>query len=67
MRLGIDSVLNVAVLGDTSSDVESALRAGASIAAGTLTGAHDERQLRTAGATHVVASVTEFADLILPA
>jgi phosphoglycolate phosphatase-like HAD superfamily hydrolase len=55
------------VLGDTSSDVESALRAGASIAAGTLTGAHDERQLRNAGATHVVASVTEFADLILPA
>ncbi len=67
MRLGIDSVVNVAVLGDTSSDVESALRAGASIAAGTLTGAHDERQLRNAGATHVVASVTEFADLILPA
>ncbi len=67
MRLGVDSVVNVAVLGDTSSDVESALRAGASIAAGTLTGAHDERQLRNAGATHVVASVTEFADLILPA
>jgi len=67
MRLGIDSVFNVAVLGDTSSDVESALRAGAAIAAGTLTGAHDERQLRDAGATHVVASVTEFADLILSA
>lgn len=67
MRLDIDSVFNVAVLGDTSSDVESALRAGASIAAGTLTGAHDERQLRDAGATHVLASVTEFADLILPA
>jgi phosphoglycolate phosphatase len=67
MRLDVDSVRNVAVLGDTSSDVESALRAGASIAAGTLTGAHDERQLRNAGATHVVASVTEFADLILPA
>lgn len=67
MRLDIDSVFNVAVLGDTGSDVESALRAGASIAAGTLTGAHDERQLRDAGATHVVASVTEFADLIVPA
>jgi phosphoglycolate phosphatase len=67
MRLDVDSVRNVAVLGDTSSDVESALRAGASIAAGTLTGAHDERQLRNAGATHVVASVTEFADLILSA
>lgn len=67
MRLGIDSVLNVAVLGDTSSDVESALRAGAPIAAGTLTGAHNEQQLRDAGATHIVGSVTEFADLILSA
>jgi phosphoglycolate phosphatase len=65
MRLEIDSVANVAVLGDTSSDIESALRAGAAIASGTLTGAHNELQLRTAGATHVVGSITEFADLIL--
>jgi phosphonatase-like hydrolase len=65
MRLGADGVLNVATLGDTSSDIESGLRAGVAIAAGTLTGAHDERQLLDAGATHVVDSVTEFADLIL--
>jgi phosphoglycolate phosphatase len=65
MRLGVDGVLNVAMLGDTSSDIESGLRAGVAIAAGALTGAHDERQLRDAGATHVVASITEFADLIL--
>jgi phosphonatase-like hydrolase len=65
MRLDIDGVHNVASLGDTSSDIESALRAGAAIAAGTLTGAHNEDQLRAAGATHVVASVSEFADLIL--
>ena len=65
MRLGVDGVLNVATLGDTSSDIESGLRAGVAIAAGTLTGAHDERRLRDAGATHVVDSVTEFADLIL--
>ena len=51
--------------GDTSNDVDSALRAGCAIAAGTLTGAHDEHQLREAGATHVVPSVVEFADLIL--
>ena len=55
----------VAALGDTANDVESALRAGCAIAAGTLTGAHDERQLVAAGATHVVASVTDFADLLL--
>jgi phosphoglycolate phosphatase len=65
MRLEIDSVFNIASLGDTSSDIESALRAGASIVAGTLTGAHNEQQLRDAGATHVVASVTDFAELVL--
>jgi phosphoglycolate phosphatase len=65
MRLGVDGVLNVATLGDTSSDIESGLRAGVAIAAGTLTGAHDERRLLDAGATHVVDSITEFADLIL--
>lgn len=65
MRLTADGVANVASLGDTSNDVDSARRAGCAIAAGTLTGAHDERQLRAAGATHVVNDVTEFADLIL--
>jgi phosphonatase-like hydrolase len=65
MRLGIDAVGEVAALGDTTSDVDSALRAGCAVAAGTLTGAHDEKQLRSAGATHVVTNVGEFADLIL--
>ncbi|MBJ7340039.1 phosphonatase-like hydrolase [Mycolicibacterium sp.] len=65
MRLQADGVGNVAALGDTSNDVDSALRAGCAIAAGTLTGAHDEQQLRDAGATHVVPTVSHFADLIL--
>lgn len=65
MRLNVDGVANVASLGDTSNDVDSALRAGCAIAAGTLTGAHDEGQLRAAGATHVFDDVTLFADLIL--
>jgi phosphoglycolate phosphatase len=65
MRLDVEGVHNVAALGDTSSDIESALRAGAAVAAGTLTGAHNQEQLRAAGATHVVHSVAEFADLIL--
>ena len=65
MRLEVDGVHNVAALGDTTSDIESALRAGAAVAAGTLTGAHSESQLRDAGATHVVGSVTDFAELIL--
>ncbi|ORV38682.1 phosphonatase-like hydrolase [Mycolicibacterium doricum] len=65
MRLQVDAVYEVAALGDTTSDIESARRAGASVAAGTLTGAHNERELRDAGATHIVGSVTQFADLIL--
>ncbi len=65
MRMHADAVVNVAALGDTSNDIDSALRAGCSIAAGTLTGAHDEKQLHGAGATHVVPTVSEFADLIL--
>ena len=65
LRAGATRVQAVAALGDTASDIESALRAGSSIAAGTLTGAHDERQLVAAGATHIVSSVTDFADLLL--
>ncbi|KMO80062.1 Phosphonoacetaldehyde hydrolase [Mycolicibacterium obuense] len=65
IRTGADSVQAVAALGDTANDVESALRAGCSIASGTLTGAHDERRLVAAGATHVVATVSDFADLLL--
>ncbi|MGK2866122.1 MAG: phosphonatase-like hydrolase [Mycobacterium sp.] len=66
LRTGIDDVAKVAVLGDTSSDILSGLRAGASIVAGTLTGAHDADTLNAAGATHVVASVADFPDLFLP-
>jgi phosphonatase-like hydrolase len=65
LRLGIDAVDQVAVLGDTTSDIGTGLAAGARIVAGTLTGAHNEEQLRAAGATHVVPSVTEFAELVL--
>ncbi|WP_280478803.1 phosphonatase-like hydrolase [Nocardia cyriacigeorgica] len=65
LRLGADAVDRVAVLGDTTSDIATGLAAGARIVAGTLTGAHDADALRAAGATHVVASVGEFAELIL--
>ncbi|MDI9899964.1 phosphonatase-like hydrolase [Rhodococcus sp. IEGM 1409] len=64
LKLSIDDVHQIAVLGDTSNDVLSGIRSGASIVAGTLTGAHDEQQLREAGATHIVPSVTEFTELL---
>ena len=65
LDLEIDDVRAVAVVGDTSSDVLSGLRAGARIVAGTLTGAHDRTQLDDAGATHVVDSITDFGRLVL--
>jgi phosphonatase-like hydrolase len=66
LDLEIDDVRAVAVLGDTSSDILSGLRAGARIVAGTLTGAHDRQQLDDAGATHVVDSVSDLTHLVLP-
>lgn len=67
LRLEIDDVRRVAVLGDTASDILSGRRAGAGIVAGTLTGAHDAETLRAAGATHVLGSVTELPALLLSA
>ncbi|MFI0448385.1 HAD-IA family hydrolase [Actinomadura sp. 6N118] len=66
LRLGIDDVRHIAVCGDTENDMLSGRRAGASIVAGVLTGAHDADRLHHAGATHVLASVADFPDLILP-
>lgn len=65
LRLEVDAVDRIAVLGDTTSDIATGLAAGAGIVAGTLTGAHTEEQLRGAGATHVVASVADFPALVL--
>lgn len=59
-----DSVRGIAVAGDTSYDMRSARRSGAALAAGVLTGAHDEAALRAAGATHVLGSVAELPDVI---
>ncbi len=45
LRLGGGSVHELAVVGDTPSDVESGLRAGAGLVAGVLTGASARREL----------------------
>ncbi|MFQ3560092.1 phosphonatase-like hydrolase [Streptomyces gramineus] len=52
-----DDVRQVAVVGDTSYDMLTGVRAGAGLVAGVLTGAHDAPALRAAGATHVLDSV----------
>ncbi|MCU1495979.1 MAG: Haloacid dehalogenase domain protein hydrolase [Acidimicrobiaceae bacterium] len=65
LRLEVDDVAAVAVAGDTASDIECALRAGASVAVGVLTGADGRDRLLDAGATHVLASVSELPELVL--
>ena len=64
MRTGAPSVQSMVVLGDTTSDVTTGLRAGALASVGVLTGAHDATQLAEAGATHVLDSVADLPGLL---
>ncbi|WP_217144040.1 phosphonatase-like hydrolase [Streptomyces sp. AC627_RSS907] len=59
-----DDVRQVAVVGDTSYDVLSGVRAGAGLVAGVRTGAHGDDAFRAAGATHVLDSVTGLPALL---
>lgn len=64
LRTQTTDVRNVAVVGDTPSDVLTGLRAGASIVAGVLTGAGDKHELEQAGATHVLNSVVDLPGIL---
>ncbi|MGX1274465.1 HAD family hydrolase [Streptomyces phaeoluteigriseus] len=57
-------VRQVAVVGDTSYDVLSGVRAGAGLVAGVRTGAHGDDAFREAGATHVFDSVAALPALL---
>ncbi|KUN01541.1 haloacid dehalogenase [Streptomyces yokosukanensis] len=59
-----EDVTQVAVVGDTSYDVLSGVRAGAAVVAGVRTGAHDDEAFRAAGATHVLDSVAALPALL---
>ncbi len=63
LQLQVDDVRSVAVAGDTVSDLVAGTRAGASIVAGVLTGAHDRVQLEAAPHTHVLESIAELPAL----
>ncbi|MER6950268.1 HAD-IA family hydrolase [Nonomuraea sp. NPDC000554] len=65
LRLGIDDVRQVAVAGDSESDMLCGRRAGASLVAGVMTGVHSRERLLKGGATHILDSIAEFPDLIL--
>jgi phosphonatase-like hydrolase len=60
MRLEIAAVQDVAVAGDTASDLVAGTAAGASVVAGVLTGSHDRAQLEAAPHTHVLDSIADL-------
>jgi phosphoglycolate phosphatase len=66
LRLRIDDVAEVAVAGDTTSDLVAGTRSGASIVAGVLTGAHSRAELAEAPHTHLLDSVADLPALLLP-
>lgn len=59
-----EDVRQVAVVGDTSYDVLSGVRAGAGLVAGVRTGAHGDDAFREAGASHVLDSVADLPALL---
>ncbi|WP_113700221.1 HAD-IA family hydrolase [Nonomuraea lactucae] len=65
LRLGIEDVRQVALIGDSESDMLCGRRAGASIVAGVMTGAHSRERLLKGGATHILDSIADFPSLIL--
>ncbi len=65
LRAQLEDVRQVAVAGDSESDMLCGRRAGASIVAGVLTGVHSRERLLGGGATHILDSIADFPTLIL--
>jgi len=65
LRLRIDDVAEVAVAGDTTSDLLAGARSGASVVAGVLTGAHSAEELAAAPHTHLLGSIAELPGIVL--
>jgi phosphoglycolate phosphatase len=60
LKLRGGAVSELAVVGDTTSDIESGLRAGAAIVAGVLTGASSRADLERAGAPLILDSIADI-------
>ena len=59
LRLGVDDVRHIAVVGATTNDLVAGWRSGASLVAGVLTGAHTRTTLEAAPHTHLCDSIVE--------
>ena len=64
LRLGGGAVSELAVVGDTPSDIESGRRAGAGLIAGVLTGRTTRDEFEAAKAPHVLDTVADLLPLI---
>lgn len=65
LRLRGGAVSELAVAGDTASDVESGQRAGAGVVAGVLTGAESRADLERAGAPLILDSIADLLPHVL--
>ena len=63
LRAQVDDVKEVAVVGDTASDLLSGSRAGAAVVVGVLTGSHGRPELEAAPHTHIISSIADFPAL----
>jgi phosphoglycolate phosphatase len=64
LRLGGAAVSELAVAGDTPSDIESGLRAGAGVVAGVLTGTGTRADFEQAGAPLILDSIADLVPLV---
>ncbi len=64
LELHIDSVGQVAVVGDTLADLEAGNRAGSGLVVGVTSGAHSAEQLQDAPHTHLIDSVAQLSTVL---
>lgn len=64
LELRIDSVAQVAIVGDTAADLEAGNRAGAGLVIGVRSGLASEDSLRNAPHTHLIDSVADLFDVL---
>lgn len=66
LRLHGDAVSDLAVVGDTPSDIESGRRAGAGLVAGVLTGMGTLADFEQAGAPLILDTIADLVPTVLP-
>jgi phosphonatase-like hydrolase len=67
LRLGVEDVREAAIAGNTTSWVLCGRRSGAGVVAGLRKGGHTADRLRAAGATHLIARISELPGVLGPA